>query len=178
MSSQTPVKIRGTLMHAVYSPTGGIEGVLVEANGAPLQLVFGHDDEASADAFARIAEGQIVVVEAVPQGESPKGKAAHAVYGFGRLVSVDGRKPAKPKVKRSAAYQGVVMRFNYARHGAANGVVLDSGDFIHTTPDGLAKLKLKVGDAVHADGDAHLLATGLGWAVEASMVNGKPVAAH
>ncbi len=176
MSDRTPVKIQGTLMHAVYSPKGGIEGVMLEANGVALQLVFDGDEEASADAFAGIAEGQPVVVEAAPRRPSPKGKAAHAVYEFGRLVSVDGKKPARSK--RGAAYQGAVVRFNYARHGAANGVVLDSGDFIHTTPDGLAKLKLRVGDTVHADGDAHLLATGLGWAVEASTVNGKPVMAH
>ena len=67
------------------------------------------------------------------------------------------------------------MRVNYARHGAANGVILDTGDFIHTRPEGMAKLKLKVGDPVAADGDAQRLADDSGWAVEASMVNGKPV---
>ena len=40
-------------------------------------------------------------------------------------------------------------------------------------PDGFAKLKLKVGEKVAADGDAHFLSTGGGWAVEASSVNGK-----
>ena len=32
------------------------------------------------------------------------------------------------------------MRLNYAKHGAANGVVLDNGDFVHTRPDGFAAL--------------------------------------
>lgn len=39
----------------------------------------------------------------------------------------------------------------------------------------MSRLKLKVGDVITADGDAHLLATGKGWAVEATHVNGKPV---
>lgn len=37
----------------------------------------------------------------------------------------------------------------------------------------MSRLKLKIGDRVEADGDAHLLATGRGWAVEATRVNGK-----
>ena len=67
------------------------------------------------------------------------------------------------------------MRLNFARHGEANGVVLDSGHFIHTKPDGMAKLKLEVGDRVEADGEARPLSTGTGQVVEASVVNGKPV---
>jgi hypothetical protein len=176
MTDQATLNIEGTFEHVIYSPKGAIEGVLLSADGDPLQIVFRREDELAAVAFEGIAEGQLLVVEASPQGPSPKGKPAHAVYEFGRLVSIDGKKPPKPKAKVGAAYQGKIVRFNYARHGQPNGVVLDSGDFIHTKPDGLLKLKLKVGDTVRADGDAHLLATGHGWAVEASEINGKPVA--
>jgi hypothetical protein len=178
MTDQTPRHIEASFKHVIYSPRGAIEGVLLSADGDPLQIVFGREDDLAALAFEGIAPGQTLVVEASPQGPSPKGKPAHAVYEFGRLVSIDGKKPAKPKAKGGAAYRGKVVRFNYARHGQPNGVVLDSGDFIHTKPDGLLKLKLKVGDTVHADGDAHLLATGHGWAVDASEINGKPVAGH
>ena len=52
-------------------------------------------------------------------------------------------------------------------------MVLDTGDFIHVKPDGMARLGLKVGDKVEADGDAQMLSTGKGWAVEATKVNGK-----
>ena len=52
--------------------------------------------------------------------------------------------------------------------------MLDSGDFVHVKPDGFSKLKLKV-DRVTAEGDAHFLATGGGWAVEATSVNRKAV---
>jgi len=64
---------------------------------------------------------------------------------------------------------------NFARHGEANGVVLDSGDFIHTKPEGMKRLRLKIGDAVEADGDAQRLADDTGWAVDATSVNGRVV---
>ncbi|WP_256220106.1 MULTISPECIES: hypothetical protein [unclassified Variovorax] len=67
------------------------------------------------------------------------------------------------------------MRLNYARHGEANGVVLDTGDFVHTRPDGFERLGLKIGDEVRAEGRAQPLATGEGRVIEAVRVNGRPV---
>ncbi len=165
--------------HVVYSPHGEHEGVLLERGGEPLQLVFEHGDEAAPRAFAGVRPGQTVDVEAVPAGPSPKGRGEHPVYAFARLVGVDGAPPPQPAAPPGGpAYRGKVVRLNFARHGAANGVVLDSGDFIHTRPDGMAKLKLRVGDPVEADGDAQRLADDSGWAVEATTVNGKPLKHH
>jgi len=149
--------------------------VLLQVEGRPLQIVFQRHDAESATAFDNVDEGQTVVVEAELQGASPKGQSEHPVYAYSRLVPVDGRKPAKPRAASGPAYRGNVTRFNYARHGAANGVVLDTGDFIHLKPEGMARLKLKIGDKVEADGDAQMLAGGTGWAVEAVTVNGKAV---
>ena len=168
--------IEASFKHLIYSPHGGVEGVLLEAAGSSIQLVFERHDEESPAVFDGIGEGQTVVVDAVPAGRSPKGAGEHPVYAYRRLRSVDGRKPVRAKPAPAAGYRGTVVRFNYARHGAANGVVLDTGDFIHTRPEGLARLKLKIGDTVQADGDAQLLASGTGWAVEAVTVNGKKVA--
>lgn len=177
MTTRTTPNIAGTFQHLIYSPKGGIEGVLLSADGVALQLVFRHEDEEASAAFEGVTQGQRIVAEAVPQGPSPKGKPVHAVYEFNRLVSIDGKKPARKRaIPSGPAYRGKIVRFNFARHGEPNGVILDTGDFIHTRPDGLRKLKLKVGDLVEADGDAHLLATGHGWAVEASSVNGKNMA--
>jgi hypothetical protein len=168
--------IEGVFQHVIYSPRGDVEGALLEVSGAPAQLVFERHDEAGAEAFHGVEPGQRVVVEATPQGPSPKGDAEHAVYAFGRLASVNGRKPVRRKpAAAGAAYNGKVARFNYARHGAPNGVVLDTGDFIHTKPEGLARFKLKIGDTVAADGDAVALSTGGGYVVEATTINGKPV---
>lgn len=174
MRSKSPAAVTGTFRHMIYSPRGDHEGVLLDSDGEPLQLVFDRHDALGGAVFEQVAPGQLVSVDAVPQGPSPKGEGEHPVYAFGRLLSIDGQKPAKPKAApRGAAYQGRVVRLNHARHGAANGVVLDTGDFIHTKPDGMLRLKLKVGDVVRADGDAQRLADDSGWAVEATQVNGK-----
>jgi len=53
--------------------------------------------------------------------------------------------------------------------------VLNTGDFVHVKPEGFAKLGLKVGDTVAADGDAHFLSTGGGWAVEVTTGNRKAI---
>jgi len=50
-----------------------------------------------------------------------------------------------------------------------------TGDFIHVKPEGFARLGQDVGDTVLADGDAHFLSTGGGWAVEATKVNRRAV---
>ena len=164
----------GRFLHLVYSPKGEHEGALIDIGGEPAQLVFDHHDAAPGALFQHIAAGRKVKVEATPQPPSPKGEAAHPVYAFHRLLAVDGKAPAAATpVGDGPAYLGKVVRLNHARHGEANGVVLDTGDFIHTKPDGMARLGLAVGDAVEADGDAQRLADDSGWAVEASQVNGR-----
>jgi hypothetical protein len=54
-----------------------------------------------------------------------------------------------PDVRRHAeAVRGTVVRFNFAKHGQASGVVLDSGHFLHTRPDGLRRLGWRIGQNV------------------------------
>ena len=166
--------VEGQLQQLIYSPKGGIEGVLIDTDGVPTQFVFGPHDDAAGTAFAALRTGQTLVIEGSEQGPSPKGDAAHTVYQLERLVSVDGREPKGAPAE--AAVSGTVVRFNYARHGEANGVVLDTGDFVHTKPDGLKRLGLKVGDKVKAEGASRPLVTGHGRVVEAHSVNGKQVA--
>ncbi|MFE8645852.1 hypothetical protein ACFX58_12285 [Sphingomonas sp. NCPPB 2930] len=167
--------VEGRFQHLVYSPKGTIEGLLIETDGAPAQFVCDSHDPAATAGLADLKPGQAVVLEGTVAEPSPKGTPAHEVYRLERLVSVDGR-PAAPAPTR-ADVAGTVVRFNYARHGAPNGVVLDSGDFVHTRPDGLERLGLKVGDTVEVEGDARPLAGGAGRVVEARAVNGRPVAA-
>jgi hypothetical protein len=175
MASKQTLSLKGQFTYVIFSPKGEIEGALLGFENGLAQLVFDrHDDEAGA-AFTALRQGQIIVVEAQRADVSDKGVAEHPVFTFVKLAEVDGVAPPKPKSSKDADYEGTVVRLNYARHGEANGVVLDSGDFIHLKPEGMKKLKLKIGDKVSADGDAHLLATGRGWAVEATSVNGKKV---
>ena len=167
--------IDGEFRYPIYSPKGGIEGALLHAGHDAVQLVFEPHGGPGAEAFSGLKAGEMVQVEARAEPASDKGDAQHAVYRFERLVSVNGRKPASLVHGAQAPYSGIVVRLNFARHGEANGVVLDSGHFIHTKPDGMAKLKLTVGDRVEADGEARPLVNGAGQVVEAAVVNGKPV---
>lgn len=163
--------IQGQFRHLIYSPHGGVEGVLMGVADGVVQIVFDKHDDASPLAFEHLRDGEALVIDAHPAKPSSKGEAEHPVYDFVRLKSIEGAMPAKRKVAAGAAYRGVVVRLNYARHGVPNGVVLDSGDFIHLKPDGMAKLGFKVGDRCEADGDAQRLGSDGGWAVEATTVN-------
>lgn len=163
--------VEGRFQHLVYSPRGRIEGVLIDTDGVPTQFVFERHDEDAAAAFAGLRAGQALVIEGTEEGPSPKGEAAHTVYRFERLASVDGKAPRRSDTVGSV--EGKVVRFNYARHGEANGVVLDTGDFVHTKPRGFARLALKPGDKVRAEGRTQPLATGEGRVVEAVRVNGQ-----
>ncbi|RZJ53569.1 MAG: hypothetical protein EON49_22670 [Acidovorax sp.] len=165
--------VEGQFQHLIYSPKGTIEGVMIDSEGAPAQFVCDAHDSAAHAALAGLKSGQAVVIEGTVAEPSPKGEAEHEVYQLERVVSVDG-KPAAPH-HHPGHVAGTVARLNYARHGEPNGVVLDTGDFIHTKPDGLKHLGLKVGDKVKAEGDVRPLATGGGQVVQARTVNGKPV---
>jgi hypothetical protein len=167
--------VNGKFKHLIFSPKGSVEGVLLDVDRKPAQIVFARRDGASSGDFASLKKGQKIVVQAIRQGPSPKGPSDHAVFGYVRLVSVDGRKPVKRAVAAHDGYTGVVKRFNYARHGEPNGVVLNTGIFVHTKPQGLAALKLKVGDKISAEGNARALQAGGGQVVEAVMVNGKRI---
>lgn len=165
--------LEGRLQHLLYSPRGRVEGALLDVDSVPVQFVLAPHDEAAAQAFAALRPGQSLVAEGtvVPA----RGDAPHEVYALERLVAVDGQPPAVQEAVRQV--QGRVVRLHHARHGEPNGVVLDSGDFVHTRPDGFARLGLKPGDAVTASGPARALQDGAGHVVEAHTVNGKALPA-
>ncbi|MGJ7505896.1 hypothetical protein [Variovorax sp. GT1P44] len=164
--------VEGRFRQLIYSPKGTIEGVLIDTDGVSTQFVVDRHDPALAGQLAVLREGQALVIEGTEADPSPKGEPEHTVYQFERLASVDGKSLASPQHSHGGKAVGTVVRFNYAKHGVANGVVLDSGDFIHTKPDGMARLGLKIGDKVQAEGTARPLATGAGRVIEARSVNG------
>lgn len=166
--------VEGRFQHVIYSPKGAIEGLLMETDGIPTQFVIDQHDLLSAEQISSLHVGQAVTIEGTDPGPSHKGEPAHSVYTFERLAAIDGKEP-QPRSEGPANAAGRVTRFNYARHGVANGVVLDSGDFVHTTPAGLEGLGLKIGDKVKAEGVARPLATGVGRVIEAHKINGKTI---
>ena len=165
--------VEGRFQHVIYSPKGTVEGMLIDTNDVLTQFVVDGHDAASAALLGTLRTGQRLVVEGTETAPSPKGDAAHTVYRFERLASVDGREPVSSPA--STVSEGRVVRLNYARHGEANGVVLDNGDFVHTRPDGFAALGLRLGDDVLVEGDMHPLADGSGRVVEARLVNGRSI---
>ncbi len=167
-------QISGKFLHFIYSPHGTIEGLMIESDEGATQLVLG---EAGAAGLLPLADtGVPIIAVGEFQGWSSLKTDAHRVFSVEQLKSINGKKPVgKKPVKRIPAYAGKVARLNYARHGEPNGVVLDSGDFIHLKPEGFRRSKLQVGDWVEADGDSYPLDAERGYAVEASHINGKAV---
>lgn len=167
--------IEGNFSHLVYSPKGAIEGLMLDTEGTPTQFVIDPHDHAVSQALAALSPGQALVIEGSEMAPSPKGDGLHFVYQFERLAS-----PSDAELdgdKGPATTSGRVVRFNYARHGAANGVVLDCGDFVHTKPDGMARLGLRIGDLVQAEGPSRPLFNGEGRVIEAQSVNGQRLGA-
>lgn len=168
--------VQGQFTQLIYSPKGGVEGLLIETDGIPTQFVTDPHDAAVTQLLCGLRDGQTLRVEGSETGPSPKGEAAHFVYRFERLATVDGAEPEA--ATDDATVSGRVVRFNYAKHGEPNGVVLDTGDFVHTRPHGMRALGLQIGDAVEAEGRTRPLATGTGRVVEATSVNGQAVDPH
>jgi hypothetical protein len=114
---------------------------------------------------------EATVAEQPPTAKHNKGE--HPVFSLVILKGADGKALIHSPTGDGAiaTVQGVVKRINYTRHGEANGVVLESGDFVHLKPAGMKRVALKVGDHVTALGPAALMPLGQ-QVVEAETVNG------
>jgi hypothetical protein len=167
-------KFHGVLQDFNFSPKGGIEGFLLRSNGQTVQINVTSDV-----GFAVVRGiGQTVEATVEPDHEIGKhGKGNHPVYTLVSLTGTEGKMLIHSGTGDAGmvTVQGTVKRINYARHGAANGVVLDSGDFIYLKPEGMKKVELKVGDHVSAEGTAAMMPLGQ-QVVEAKTVNGTSIA--
>ncbi len=166
-------KFRGLLQDFNYGPKGGIEGFMLHSEGQTVQVNVSDDV-----GFAVVRGiGQHVEATVVPDPSTAKrNHGEHPVYSLVALTGTDGKTLIFSGTAESETVtaQGVVKRFNYDRHGAANAVVLDSGDFIRMKPQGMKCAGLKVGDQVTAEGSASLMPLGQ-QVIEAKTVNGVAV---
>ena len=146
------VKFQGLLQEFNLSPQGAIEGFLLHnGDGVTVQVNVTPDV-----GFAVVRGiGQNVEATVEPDDVSAKhGKGNHSVY---RLISLTGNN-GNPLIFANhgdggvVTVQGVVKRINYNRQGEANGVVLESGEFIYLEPDGMKHAGLKVADQLTAAG--------------------------
>jgi hypothetical protein len=148
--------LSGELQQLLFSPKGGIEGLLMKVGSTSIQVSM---DPATADAGALAgAVGKPIEVQGSPD-HSPKAKAGvHPVYTLEAITKLGG-KALRPNGDRHSI-SGVVASIHYAKHGEANGVMLESGEFVHTRPPGLKKLKLELGSKVVARGEMRMTVLG------------------
>jgi hypothetical protein len=160
--------LSGRLRQILFSPKGGLEGLVLEVRDKSLQVSM---DPGSVDPVAlERAVGKAIEVQA-QQDHSPKTRhGAHPVYQL-RVINKLGGKPYAPRDREATAIRGVVAPIHYAKHGEPNGVILEDGEFVHTRPDGMRKLNLEIGAKVVVRGDTRMTVLGTSL-IEASEVNG------
>jgi hypothetical protein len=148
--------LSGQLQQILFSPKGGIEGLLVRVGSKSIQISM-KPDAADTTALTK-AVGKLIEIKGSAD-HSPKTKeGAHPVYKLDVITKI-----ACKAVKSNGdapSISGVVAAIHYAKHGEPNGVVLESGEFIHTRPHGMKKLKLDVGSKVVAYGELRMTVLG------------------
>jgi hypothetical protein len=148
--------LSGELQQVLFSPKGEIEGLLMKVGSTSIQVSM---DPATVDARVLAdAVGKPIEAKGSPD-HSPKTKdGKHPVYKLNAITKIGGK-----ALKPNAAWHpvsGVVASVHYAKHGEPNGVILESGEFIHTRPLGMRKLKLEVGSKVVANGEIRMTVLG------------------
>jgi hypothetical protein len=166
-------KFRGVLEEFNLSPKGGIEGFVLHSEGQTVQV------NVTSDVGFAVVRGIGQNVEATVKAEpatAKHSKGEHPVFSLVTLKGADGKALIHTAAGDGAiaTVQGVVKRINYTRNGEANGVVLESGDFVHLKPAGMKRVALKVGDHVTAEGPAALMPLGQ-QVIEAETVNGSSI---
>ena len=139
--------IRGKLQQLLFSPKGGIEGMLLSVGGSPIQVSF----EAGSVDVKLLAQAMGKPVELMAEEDhSPKSrKGEHPVYKLETWAKIANKSVAS----NHGSITGIVAGIHYAKHGEPNGVILASGEFIHTRPHGMKKVRLEVGSSVSASGE-------------------------
>lgn len=152
--------IHGSCLQLLFSPEGGIEGLLMKVEGQVCQVTV--DEEVGALLAHTGLPGTRLRLLVVPDHSSATAAMAlHPVYRFVAFADTRGRQVEVPADERGhITVKGVVSRMHYALHGEANGVVLETGEFIHTRPDGMARLGLGVGAEVLATGALRMTVLG------------------
>jgi hypothetical protein len=150
-------QLDGTIEQWLYSPKGNHEGLLLDVGGVRAQFVWAPDIDLD---LSTLQLGQPAMVWGTVRPPSPKGEAEHEVYDL-----VDIRQGGATR-KVPATVTGRIVGFNYAKHGEKNGVLLDTGDFIHTKPEGLRATGWKLGQKVSVKREGRRLEDGSGLVIE------------
>lgn len=147
--------LSGQLLQLLFSPKGGIEGLLLKVGAKPVQISM-EPSTVAAGALAA-AVGKPVEVTATADHSPKTREGVHPVYKLDAIARIGGK---AVKAGDAQPITGVVASVHYAKHGEPNGVILESGEFIHTRPPGMKKLKLEVGSKVVAHGEVRMTVLG------------------
>jgi hypothetical protein len=148
--AQATELIAGICQRLLFSPKGGIEGALVKVKGGVVQVTV--EPAVGTELLRGKGAGKRLRLLAVAD-KSPKSRgAAHPVFRFEAFADAAGQ-AAVATGPDLVTIKGVVAALHYARHGEANGVILEGGEFIHLRPHGMAQLGLEVGASVNAVGE-------------------------
>jgi hypothetical protein len=149
--------LSGQLRQILFSPKGSLEGLLIEVDESPIQILI---TPASLGALALgKSVGKTIEVKA-RRDHSPKTKhGVHPVYQLQSITKIGGR-ACTPKDGEDISIRGVVTAIHYAKHGEPNGVILEAGEFVHTRPDGMKRLKLKIGSKLTVHGETRMTVLG------------------
>lgn len=158
-SKSKPELLSGTCQDLLFSPKGGIEGVLLRVEGKIVQISMPpHIGSAMSQ---KTSPGKRLRVLATADHSPKTSDAAHPVYEFESLADTAGEAIEGPVDGEGlTSMKGNVARIHYAKHGEPNGVVLDSGEFIHLRPHGMTAIGLEVGAKVSAQGELRMTVLG------------------
>jgi len=161
--------ISGTCQQLLFSPKGGIEGALVKVKGKTVQISVTPDLGA---ALARVTgPARRLRVLAVADHSQKTADGAHPVYKLESLADAAGQAIEWPEFDSAdTTIKGVVAALHFARHGEPNGVVLETGEFIHLRPHGMALVGLGIGSKIIAVGKQRMTILGTRM-LEAQQVN-------
>ena len=148
--------LSGLLQQLLFSPKGGIEGMMLRVDSKIVQVSMRHD-EADARTLQQAIAKPIELKVSADHSSKARG-GPHAVYKLHAIKALGGE--SVPSKRVTHGISGVVASIHYAKHGQPNGVVLESGEFIHTRPPGMKKLKLEVGAKVTAKGELRMTILG------------------
>jgi hypothetical protein len=172
--ARRPELIEARCKRLLFSPGGEVEGALLSAKRQILQLSMAPEEGLALSAMGPV--GRKLRVLAVADHSPKTAMSAHPVYQFESLADAAGKAVDWPAAAAGIeTVEGAVAALHFARHGQPNGVMLDSGEFIHLRPGGMAQLALVVGSQVCATGRGQWTVLGTRM-LEASEVNGVEIA--
>jgi hypothetical protein len=166
------MKKTGIIEALNVSPKGFYEGFLLRAGKKLIQINLPKHELAPEEKGLEV--GKKITAELEP--EKPHGEPEHQVFRLIRSAGVQGSS-AGVEDHRAKHFSGYIERLNYALHGAVNGGILDSGDFLHVKPQGARALKLTPGMEVAGRGRTKPMVGGHS-VIEAEIVNGIEIDHH